>query len=511
MPASRRENHFPVFFTEPGEGNVRELGFDLATDPQCREAMHRSSGTGRLASTARVVLNRDHRGQMGLRIFLPVYRKNAPLETVEDRRKNLDGFVVGVLRLSGIVEEGLSALSPGGLHLAVLDLSAPEGQRLLVWHSARASQSDFAPDDPETFCLESPLHHTEVIEMGGRQWGIACVPAAVFIAEHITWRPWAGALVVLAITGLLAAYLVGTAVRNARTARLAAELAKANRQWEDEFAERQRAESSLRTSQMKYKTLYESSSDAIILATPQARFLSGNPAGIALFGCRDEGDFVSHTPADLSPEYQPDGTASAAKARQMAEIAMQEGSHFFEWKHKRVDGSEFPATVLLTRMELEGKAFLQATIRDITKQKQADEAVERERAKLSAMISGMEEGVVFADANNVIVEINDHLCRFLGRPREEILGKRIEDVHAGEALERILRQIERFRTEAGCPAMGVPAAVHGRTKSSSGCSPSTASGRYDGVLLNVIDVRSWSRHAIRPRWPMPPRAGSWRT
>jgi PAS domain S-box-containing protein len=133
-----------------------------------------------------------------------------------------------------------------------------------------------------------------------------------------------------------------------------------------------------------------------MLLTPQEGFFSGNPATVALFGCRDEGEFTSYTPADLSPEYQPDGTPSSAKAQQMMAIALQEGSHFFEWTHRRADGTEFSATVLLTRVELEGKVVLQATVRDVTQQKRADEAVERERAKLSAMISGMEEGVVFA-------------------------------------------------------------------------------------------------------------------
>jgi signal transduction histidine kinase/DNA-binding response OmpR family regulator len=57
-------------------------------------------------------------------------------------------------------------------------------------------------------------------------------------------------------------------------------------------------------------------------------------------------------------------------------MAMAEGSHFFEWKHKRIDGSEFHATVLLTRLELEGKQLLQATVRDISEEKRAAEALQ---------------------------------------------------------------------------------------------------------------------------------------
>ena len=39
----------------------------------------------------------------------------------------------------------------------------------------------------------------------------------------------------------------------------------------------------------------------------------------------------------------------------MMETALREGSHFFEWTHRRFDGEEFPTDVLLTRMEQEGR------------------------------------------------------------------------------------------------------------------------------------------------------------
>ncbi|MCH5374219.1 MAG: ATP-binding protein, partial [Planctomycetes bacterium] len=132
------------------------------------------------------------------------------------------------------------------------------------------------------------------------------------------------------------------------------------------------AAEALLASEMKYRALYDSSRDAIMVLTAHEGFLSGNPSAIRLFGCADEDEFTSCTPADFSPEFQPDGKTSAEKAQQMMAIAMEQGSHFFEWVHRRLDGKEFPATVLLTRMEFEGRELLQATVRDITKEKQAD-------------------------------------------------------------------------------------------------------------------------------------------
>lgn len=125
-------------------------------------------------------------------------------------------------------------------------------------------------------------------------------------------------------------------------------------------------EEALRESEIRYKTIFDFSSDAIMLLIPTDGFSAGNTATIKLFGCKDEKEFISKTPADMSPKYQPDGQLSSVKAQEMIRLAMEKGSNFFEWTHKRVNGEEFFATVLLTRMKLGDKMILQATVRDIT-------------------------------------------------------------------------------------------------------------------------------------------------
>ncbi|MBN1526273.1 MAG: response regulator [Candidatus Omnitrophica bacterium] len=141
----------------------------------------------------------------------------------------------------------------------------------------------------------------------------------------------------------------------------------------EEIAQRKGLEQALIQSEEKYKTLYTSSRDAIMtLEPPDWRFTAGNPATIELFGAKDEKEFTSMGPWQLSPEHQPDGMLSSAKAKRMIETAMEKGFNFFEWTHKRLNGEDFFATVLLTRMELEGKQILQATVRDITEHKRME-------------------------------------------------------------------------------------------------------------------------------------------
>ncbi len=124
----------------------------------------------------------------------------------------------------------------------------------------------------------------------------------------------------------------------------------------------------------------------MLLAPPDWLFTVGNKATLEMFGAKNEKEFSSKTPGDLSPEYQPDGQISSEKARKMIGKAMRNSSHFFEWTHKRINGDEFPATVLLTRVKLEGKELLTATVRDITETKKTEKELQEYRDHLEKIV-----------------------------------------------------------------------------------------------------------------------------
>jgi PAS domain S-box-containing protein len=157
---------------------------------------------------------------------------------------------------------------------------------------------------------------------------------------------------------------------------------------------RKQTENALRASEEKFRSLFESSRDAIMTMEPPSwRFTSGNPAAVKMLGAKNEEEFILHGIGDLSPDLQPDGRTSAGKAKEIIETILREGSHFFEWTYRRLGGEEFRADVLVTRMEQVGKVILQGTVRDITERKRAQVELESLHQQLmeSSRLAGMSE------------------------------------------------------------------------------------------------------------------------
>jgi PAS domain S-box-containing protein len=225
-----------------------------------------------------------------------------------------------------------------------------------------------------------------------------------------------------------------------------------------DITERMRAEEALRDSEEKFRVLYESSRDAIMtLAPPEWKFTAGNPAAIALFGASDEREFVAAAPWNLSPEYQPDGELSSVKAPRMIDAAMERGSNFFEWTHKKFSGEEFFATVTLTRMIYRGQPLLQATVRDITERKRAEEALRESEEKFRGFFQGAAEGILVLNfETQKFVYANPAVCRMLGYTEEELVHLGVSDLHPQQDLERVVTEFMALARDEKTLAPAIP-------------------------------------------------------
>ncbi|TGK06059.1 PAS domain S-box protein [Leptospira selangorensis] len=135
------------------------------------------------------------------------------------------------------------------------------------------------------------------------------------------------------------------------------------------------AQEALEEHEVKFKTLFESAGEAIFLMDDRV-FLECNPKTEEMFGCKRE-DIIGASPVDFSPEIQPDGIPSSQRAFQKIQAAFGGKPQTFDWLHCRKDRTNFDAEVTLTSVTLNGKALLQAIVRDISGRKRAEEEIRK--------------------------------------------------------------------------------------------------------------------------------------
>lgn len=205
----------------------------------------------------------------------------------------------------------------------------------------------------------------------------------------------------------------------------------------------ERATAGMEASEHRYRSLFEGSRDAIMtLEPPSWRFTSCNAATLDMFGIGSETEFVALGPWDLSPAVQPDGRPSQHLAAQMVETAMREGSHFFEWTHRRWQGASFPATVLLTRVELGGHAILQATVRDVSAEKRAQAALAESQRRRDALLESLPSPASLNDRDGRYIAVNKAWSAVFGVEAARAIGRLPEELFPASRAEQRKREFE---------------------------------------------------------------------
>jgi PAS domain S-box-containing protein len=198
------------------------------------------------------------------------------------------------------------------------------------------------------------------------------------------------------------------------------ELLVLNQSLERRVAERTAA---LTTSEARLRALVEHAPEAIVVFDGDTgRFLFGNEHACALYGVPME-RLTTLTPADVSPEFQPNGRRSGELAREIMDEALAGGMPVFEWLHKQPDGRLIPTEVRLLRLPAEGQNLIRASIIDNTERKRAEQALRESEEKFRALFEGSSHGVVLHDENQIL-EVNPAAVRIMGCQRpQELLGK----------------------------------------------------------------------------------------
>jgi PAS domain S-box-containing protein len=232
---------------------------------------------------------------------------------------------------------------------------------------------------------------------------------------------------------------------------------------------RDRLYNRVKSSESNLMAIFNSVYDAIIIHDAKGKIVDINKRMLEMFGVtRDEVKNMSIT-VDLSSRDNPIATLPG-----IWDKALAGEDQLFEWIGRRpADNTTFNAEVYLRRIEVNGQRYIMATIRDISKRKQAEE----ERLKLARyielLLESTDQGILGEDTNGRCTIINSSALRMLGYTADEVMG-------------REMHNLIHYRRKDGTPCLIEECCIHQSLSTGSGCRVSgEVFWRKDGTSFPV--------------------------
>ena len=208
--APHQDEYFPVLFsTVPKTSPL--YGLDMSPYPKTRAQMDYARDNVKLGFYQLPSLASAPGVQHGFVFLLPVYRQGLPNDTVEDRRRNLVGFVSGAMVTAKMIDAVLSSQSaPQGIEFFFFNPHG--GQDDLPLYAQPSKLRTLPLEHKPRSHLTAGLHWSQDIVAGGAPWlTVVAVPTPGGLLERHYDRTWIVLFAGLVLTAGVVIYLWGVA------------------------------------------------------------------------------------------------------------------------------------------------------------------------------------------------------------------------------------------------------------------------------------------------------------
>ena len=357
VAATLRAEYYPVYYIEPIEGNEVALGFDLASNETRLTALEKARDTGRIVATARIKLVQEASQQFGFLVFKPVYKQGTEPSTIDARRLNIEGFMLGVFRIGDILETSLAPIRSRftNFDITVRDISAPTEKQLL--HFLKAEKATPSPPVSSTTSQlkdsQAQFEHTVSFKVADRQWSVTLATDELRMTFNQQLAGWAILLIGLMFTTLVTFYYLSSRYNIIKTQKLV-----------------QKRTNELSRSEGLIRSVLETVGDGVITINERGTVQSINRAAEIIFGYKAD-EVIGNNIVMLMPDpYAAEHDGYLRRYQDTAEKRIIGIGREVEGLRK--DGAHFPLDLVVSEVVFEGKSIYTGLVRDITEKKESD-------------------------------------------------------------------------------------------------------------------------------------------
>jgi PAS domain S-box-containing protein len=205
-----------------------------------------------------------------------------------------------------------------------------------------------------------------------------------------------------------------------------------------DVTELKRLEADLRRNELRYRTLFEQASDAIMLENELDEIIDAN---------RRAADLLGYTRAELLALHVADLQAPEVRGqagRVVADELARHNGQPFESIVLRRDGSRVPVEITQTRLTGLDAGLVLTIVRDISERQRAEQALRDSEQRYRALVETSPDGIMLTDLTGMIQLCNRRTVELAGlSDAGELIGRSVLTLVVREDHARVIANFRR--------------------------------------------------------------------
>ncbi|NOY58005.1 MAG: PAS domain S-box protein, partial [Calditrichaeota bacterium] len=205
--------------------------------------------------------------------------------------------------------------------------------------------------------------------------------------------------------------------------------------------ERKHAGDALRESEDRYRRLFDTSPNPVIVHC-EGKVVSANTAAAHFVGAKDPDELLGKNIIDcVHPDHR-----DIVRQRTIEIIKNQAPGKLIEEKFITLKNEIRNVEVAATPFLYKGKQAVQVAFRDITEREQAEAALKEKEALLSAVVETAKDSIFIKDETLKYIRVNPAMEELFQTNAKDLLGKTDIDLFGREAGEKVMAIDRRVLT-----------------------------------------------------------------